>query len=203
MWYTYLNRNQLYMRSYRTHNLWLDQYMKKIRTPRVHAFHIGLFKRMGKTYSGARVMAAWWGFTFFAIGKFLVGFSKQAVEDKKSPEVYNRLISIFQKNQYGYHTRIMSDFDMLLDAVVNERFIDDSSAYYDDPVLTKEIEDTELGLQSDFSEADVKHLLKDKDHGHHDLKKCFRYPDRFGTNYDKTDDLSIYKVVPKGQKPIV
>ena len=52
MWYVYLRRDQHYMRSYRTHNLWLDQYQKKIRMPRVHAFHIGLFKRMGKTYSG-------------------------------------------------------------------------------------------------------------------------------------------------------
>ena len=203
MWYAYLNRNQLYMRSYRTHNLWLDQYMKKMRSPRVHSFHIGLFKRIAKSYSGARVMAAWWGFTFFAIGKFLAGFSKQAEEEKKPAEVYNRLISIFQKNQYGYHTRIMSDFDLLLEAVLNERFIDDSSAYYDDPVLSKEIEDMEQGLQSDFSEADVKHLLKDNAGGHHDSKKCVRYPARFGTNYDKSDDLSIYKVMPKGQKPIV
>ena len=74
MWYVNLNRNQLYMRSYRTHNLWLDQYMKKLRTPRVHSFHIGLFKRMGKTYSGSRVMAAWWGFTFFAMAKFIFSF---------------------------------------------------------------------------------------------------------------------------------
>jgi len=203
MWYAYLNRNQLYMRSYRTHNLWLDQYMKKLRTPRVAAFHIGVFKRMAKSYSGSRVMAAWWGFTFFAMGKFVMQFSKINEEEKKPAEVYNRLISIFQKNQYGYHTKIMSDFDLLLDAVLNERFIDDSSAYYDDPVLSKEIEDMEQGLQSDFSESDVKHLLKDKDHGHGDLKKCVRYPARFGTNYDKSDDLSIYKVVPKGQKPIV
>lgn len=52
MWYLNLNRNQYYLRSYRTHNLWLDMYQKKLRTPRVHTFHIGLFKRMGKTYSG-------------------------------------------------------------------------------------------------------------------------------------------------------
>ena len=178
-------------------------YTKKLRTPRVTSFHIGLFKRMGKTYSGARVMAFWWGFTFFAMGKFLTNFSAQVVEDKKPQEVYNRLISIFQKNQYGYHTRIMSDFDLLLEAVLNERFIDDSSAYYDDPILSKEIEDMEQGLQSDFSESDVKHLLKDKSDGHHDSKKCVRFPARFGTNYEKSDDLSIYKVMPKGQKPIV
>ena len=52
MWYVHLNRNQLYQRSYRTHNLWLDMYQKKIRTPRVHSFHIGVFKRLAKTYSG-------------------------------------------------------------------------------------------------------------------------------------------------------
>jgi hypothetical protein len=43
-------------------------------------------------------MAAWWGFTFFAIAKFFVGFKQKPVEDKKPKEVYNRLISIFQKN---------------------------------------------------------------------------------------------------------
>lgn len=203
MWYLYLNRDQHYMRSYRTNNLWLDQYQKKVRTPRIHAFHIGLFKRMAKSYSGARVLACIWGFTAFAIGKFFAGFSKDITEDKKPGEVYNRLISIFAKNKYGYHTRIMSDFDLLLEAVLNERFIDDSSAYYDDPVLSKEIEDMEQGLNSDFAEADVRHLLKDKDEGHHDSKKCVRFPGRFGTNYDRSDDLSVYKILPRGQKPIV
>ena len=52
MWYTYLNREQHYLRSYRSHNLWLDYYHKKMRTPRAHAFHIGVFKRLAKTYSG-------------------------------------------------------------------------------------------------------------------------------------------------------
>lgn len=203
MWYLYLNRDQHYLRSYRTHNLWLDQYQKKIRTPRVHAFHIGFFKRMGKSYSGSRVMATMWGFTFIGFVKFLIQFSKKPEEDKKPTEVYNRLISIFSKNKYGYHTRIMSDFDLLLEAVLNERFIDDSSGYYDDPVLSKEIEDMEQSLNSDFAESDVKHMLKDKDDGHHGGRKCVRYPGRFGTNYDKTDDLSVYKVLPKGQKPLV
>ena len=97
----------------------------------------------------------------------------------------------------------MSDFDLLLEAVLNERFIDDSSAYYDDPVTTKEIEDMEAGLNSDFSEADVANLVKDKGHGHAASKKCMRYPARFGTNYMASDDLSVYKVLPKGQKPLV
>ena len=57
MWYQYLNRNQHYLRSYRTHNLWLDQYQKKIRTPRVHSFHIGLMKRLAKSYSGVSYQA--------------------------------------------------------------------------------------------------------------------------------------------------
>ena len=92
----------------------------------------------------------------------------------------------------------MSDFDLLLEAVLNERFIDDSSAYYDDPITSKEVEDMELGLQSDFSNADVKHLIRDKGDGHASGVKCTKYPGRFGTNYEPSDDLSIYKVMPKG-----
>ena len=86
--------------------------------------------------------------------------------------------------------------------MLNERFIDESSGYYDDAITSKEIEDVELGLNGDFAQADIKHLLKDKSE-HGALNKCLRYPGRFGTNYEKTDDLSIYKVVPKGQKPPV
>lgn len=147
-------------------------------------------------------MACMWGFTFIGMAKFFTKFSKKAEEDNKPTEVYNRLVAIFQKNKYGYNTRIMSDFDLLLEAVLNERFIDDSSAYYDDPVLSKEIEDMEQGLNGDFAESDVRHLLKDKDHGHHEGIKCLKYPARFGTNYDKSDDLSVYKILPKGQKPL-
>ena len=147
-------------------------------------------------------MASFWAFTFFAVAKFFIGFKQKPEEDKRPQEVYNRLISIFQKNKYGFHTRIMSDFDLLLEAALNERFLDDSSGYYDDPITQKEIEDMEQGLNGDFAEVDVKHLLKDKDDGHHGGgKKCMRYPGRFGTNYEKTDDLSIYKVHPKGVHP--
>lgn len=143
----------------------------------------------------------WWGFTFIGIVKFFIGFKQKPEEDKKPQEVYNRLISIFHKNQYGFHTRIMSDFDLLLDAVLNERFIDDSSAYYDDAVSSKEIEDMELGLNSDFAESDVKHLMRDKNDGHHSSVKCLKFPARFGTNYEASDNLSVYKVHPKGYKP--
>lgn len=52
MWYLYLNRETHYLRSYRTHNLWFDYYQKKARQPRVTSFHLGLFKRLAKTYSG-------------------------------------------------------------------------------------------------------------------------------------------------------
>ena len=51
-WYTYLNREQPYLRSYRTHNLWLNQYHEKIRTSRLVPFHLSILKRLGKTYSG-------------------------------------------------------------------------------------------------------------------------------------------------------
>ncbi len=52
MWYVHLNREQHYLRSYRSHNLWFDQYAEKARTPRVVNFHIAVFKRLAKTYSG-------------------------------------------------------------------------------------------------------------------------------------------------------
>ena len=55
-WYTHLNRDQQYLRSYRTHNLWLDQYHKKIRAPRVQRFHVSIIKRLGKTYSGVSAL---------------------------------------------------------------------------------------------------------------------------------------------------
>ncbi len=131
-----------------------------------------------------------------------MGFKKKE-DNTESPEVYNRLITLYQKNQYGFHTRIMNDFDLLLEALIDKRFIDDAMNYYDDPILSKEIEDMEMSLNSDFAPADVKHLLKDRDEGHHAGVKCLKYPGRFGTNYDKNDDLSCYKVLPKGQKAVV
>ena len=202
MWYNYLNRDQPYLRSYRTHNLWLDQYHKMMRTQRIQGFHIGLFKRMAKTYSGARVMATLWGFTFIGMIKFFISFKDPVAEDKVPSEMYNRLLTIYSKNKLGYHTRIMADFDLLLEAALNERFIDESTAYYDDPVSLSEIEDIELGLNSDLSQGDVAHLMSEGDSHHAARKTCSKLPGRFGTNYDKTDDLSVYKVLPRGTKAV-
>jgi hypothetical protein len=56
MYYNYLNRDQLYLRSYRTHNLWFDQYQEKVRQPRVNSFHIGFIKRMAKNYSAVSIL---------------------------------------------------------------------------------------------------------------------------------------------------
>jgi hypothetical protein len=147
-------------------------------------------------------MAFMWGLTFASFAKFLAGFSSKTDPDRKEPEVYHRLASIFQKNKFGYHTRIMSDFDLLLETAMNQQFLDASTEYYDDPINSKEIEDVELGLNSDLSQADIRHLNKDKGGDHHESKKCFRYPARFGTNYEKSDELSIYKVLPKGEKAL-
>ena len=52
MWYTYLRRDQQYLRSYRTHNLWLDYYHKKMRVPKIDAFHVAFLRRMSKSVSG-------------------------------------------------------------------------------------------------------------------------------------------------------
>ena len=112
-----------------------------------------------------------------------------------------RLESIFSKNKYGYNTRFMSDFDLLLEGVLNERFIDESTLYYDDPVVSTEITDMEAGLNGEFAEADIKNLLKDKSDHAHGFHKSIRYPGRVGYNYSRSDDLSCYKVHPSGSKP--
>jgi hypothetical protein len=143
-----------------------------------------------------------WGITGFSFIKFLTNFSKDAEgENVKANELYFRLNTIFAKNKYGYNTRFMSDFDLLLESALNERFIDESTNYYDDPVVAVEIQDMEQGLVSEFSQDDIRNLIKDKDSGHHDKHKSLRYPGRVGYNYQKSDDLSIYKVHPNGQKP--
>lgn len=83
--------------------------------------------------------------------KAAFGFSAVKKEDEKGNEGYHRLLSIFQKNKYGYNTRFMSDFELFLEALLNEKFIDYSTLYYDDALTSKEIEDMEAGLNSDFS----------------------------------------------------
>lgn len=146
-------------------------------------------------------MVAWiWGFTFFGMVKFFAGFSNNAKKESVEGEVYMRLNSIFSKNKYGYNTRFMSDFDLLLEGVLNERFIDESTLYYDNAVSTPEVSDMEQGLNGDFSESDIQNVLKDSS-AHGSAAKTLRYPGRVGTNYSKTDDLSIYKVHPSGSKP--
>ena len=139
-----------------------------------------------------------WGFTFCSVIKLGLGFTTQSEEDKHGNEVYNRLISIFQKNRYGFHTRIFSDFDVLIEIILNQKFVDQCSSYYDDPISIREIEDHELGLYTDFTEQDIKHLVKDKDHSHPGAGAVvLMWPSRVGTNYPKSDDLSCYKILPK------
>ena len=52
MWYLYLRRDQQYLRSYRTHNLWLDSYHLKMRQPKINAWHVAVLKKMSKNVSG-------------------------------------------------------------------------------------------------------------------------------------------------------
>merc|ERR1719146_88062 len=104
------------------------------------------------------------GFTMFAALKFGIGFSAVSEKDPMQKEIYFRLNSIFAKNKYGYTTRFMSDFDLLLEGALNERFVDESTLYYDDEVVAEEIEDMEKGLNGEFSEDDIRNLLKDKSH---------------------------------------
>ena len=52
MWYLYLRRDQHYLRSYRTHNLWLDSYAKKMRQPKISAWHVAVMRKLSKSVSG-------------------------------------------------------------------------------------------------------------------------------------------------------
>ena len=56
-----------------------------------------------------------------------MSFTAVPEENKNSTEIYFRLNSIFAKNKYGYATRFMSDFDLLLESALNERFVDEST----------------------------------------------------------------------------
>ena len=144
-----------------------------------------------------RVAGALWSLTLCAAFKASLGFS----EEPKSKDIENeenyRLLSIFSKNKYGYNTRFMSDFELMLESVLNEQFLDNSVLYYDDELTATEIEDQELGLAGDFSQADVQGLLHDKSSHDHESFKAVRFPDRVGTNYPKGDALSCYKILPK------
>ena len=144
-----------------------------------------------------RVAGALWSITLMGAIKAALAFSEvPASKDVENEENY-RLVSIFQKNKYGYNTRFMSDFELLLESVLNEKFLDNSTLYYDDELTATEIENQEQGLAGDFAPADVQTLLHDKSHGDHDSYKALRHPDRVGTNYPKGDALSCYKILPK------
>ena len=95
---------------------------------------------------------------------------------------------------------LRSGGDLLLESALNERFVDESTAYYDNPVKAKEVEDMEQGLNGEFSEDDIKDLIKDKSE-HGTAAIIMHYPGRVGSNYRVSDDLSIYKTHPSGSKP--
>mmetsp|Transcript_41928 Transcript_41928/g.55260 ORF Transcript_41928/g.55260 Transcript_41928/m.55260 type:complete len:200 (+) Transcript_41928:32-631(+) len=199
MWYLYLRRDQQYLRSYRTHNLWLDQYTKKLRTPKIHALHVHFLRRMAKSVSGMRFAGALYALTFCAGIKFALGFTAAPASKDAENEENFRLLSIFPKNRYGFTTRIMSDFELLLESALNEKFIDNAVLYQDNELTATEIEDMEAGLVSDFAPSDVANLIHDRSEHAHDSFKALRYPDRVGTNYPKGDALSCYKILPKKQ----
>ena len=140
-----------------------------------------------------------WGCTALSTVMFFAGRTSIADRDEAAitEEGYMRLRSQFSQNKFGYNTRFMSNFDSFLEAVLNERFIGESTNYYQDEVVSQEIEDMEAGLVGDFAQSDIKNLLKDhEEHSHYNFKSV-RHPDRVGTNYPKGDDLSCYKILPK------
>ena len=68
-----------------------------------------------------------------------MNFSGLPKDKSVESEEYHRLLSIFQKNQYGYNTRFMSDFELFLETALNEQFLDNSVAYYKDEVVATEV----------------------------------------------------------------
>ena len=82
-----------------------------------------------------------WGLSVTCAFMGYTNFSQQAADKSLETETYYRLLSIFSKNKYGYNTRFMSDFEIFLEAVLNERFLDESVAYYQDELTSREVED--------------------------------------------------------------
>ena len=138
-------------------------------------------------------------FTLVSLACATQNFSQPPKSKAIDEEQNYRLLSIFAKNKYGYTTRFMSDFETFLEAVLNEEFLDNAVAYYQDEMTATEIEDMEAGLAGDFSRADVQQLIKDREEHDHESFKAVRFPDRVGTNYPKGDALSCYKILPKQQ----
>jgi hypothetical protein len=137
--------------------------------------------------------------TVIGVIKASLAFSELPQDKSIEDEENHRLVSIFSKNKYGYNTRFMSDFELLLESMLNEQFLDNATLYYDDELTATEVEDQEVGLAGDFSHADVANLIHDKNHDDHESFKALRHPDRVGTNYPKGDALSCYKILPKKQ----
>lgn len=141
------------------------------------------------------------GFTTLSMIRAAFSFSAAPTKNEIEKEQYFRLQTIFAKNAYGYRTRFFHDFDIFLECLFHGQFLDEAIAYVEDNTTAKEIEDQESGLEGDFANQDMRNANKDSGAAHHDDKLCLAHPARVGTNYPKTDDLSIYKVHPKGHIP--
>ena len=88
-----------------------------------------------------RFVGALYAITVCAGIKAALGFSADPASKDVENEENFRLLSIFQKNRYGYNTRFMSDFELMLESVLNEKFLDGATAYYEDEITATEIED--------------------------------------------------------------
>ena len=82
-----------------------------------------------------------WGLSVLCGIKAYTNFTTITPENFLQIEGYHRLQTIFAKNKYGYNTRFMSDFELFLDSMLNEKFLDESTLYYNDVMTSKEIED--------------------------------------------------------------
>lgn len=100
-------------------------------------------------------------------------------------------------NKYGYRTQNFANFDLALACLMNEKYFEENIDYFSDEIVSKEVEDQQNGLAGDQSMQDLRYLIHDKHDDHHERFKCLQWPDRVGSNYEKGDQLSCYKILPK------
>ena len=200
MWYTDMDRSRPYLRSYRTANLYFDNYHKKAAQSFTEPTSVQFIKRMSKGMSQYRMTNFLLGLTFWGAVKGLQKINSHTVVhevDEVGIEQYRRLNYHFKKNKFGFSTQIFGDFDMILEAVLNERFFNEALEYQNDEFRAQEITDNEGGLLGEMALSDIVEINKDTHEHGSGPPMSLRFPGRRMNNYPKTDDLSIYKIKTK------
>ena len=112
-----------------------------------------------------------------------------------------KLVSLIKKNKYGYRTRVFENLELFLD-YLGSNFISDTDLFISDSKVQDTLKDVMNGLDADFTEDEIRLLIRDHPPKPAAPKSIAFNPARCGTNYLPSDDqLSLYKLLPRGQKP--